>query len=138
MCLFFPLSTTIIDTKKTSLMFFKNLHSLLASSRDVAGTIPAHHSKLVAEKCQKAAPEDPILTHDLTHQMIHAFDSPVSQEMAVITRVSPNLPIDVSVHLFPLFRAAKKFGQLLTCILTQLADTACSLSYSLTFKTVIL
>jgi hypothetical protein len=132
LCRFFPLSTTIIDTKKTSLMFFENLHPSPANSRDVAGTIPAHHFKLDTEKCQKATLKDPILTH----QMTHAFGSPVSQEMSVITRVSANLLIDVSVHFLPLLRAAKKLGQMPIRILAQMNDTACSLSYSLTFKTV--
>jgi hypothetical protein len=122
LCRFFPLSTTIIDTKKTSLMFCKTLHSLPVNSRDDAGTIPAHHFKLVTEKCQKAALKDPILTHDLTHQMTHGFGSPVSQEMSVITRVSANLLIDISVHFLPLFRAAKKLGQMPIRILAQTND----------------
>lgn len=119
-------------------MFRKTLNPTPAPSRAIFGTIPAHHFQLLTQKVRKVAIKNRSLTHDLTHQPAHTFGSPVSLEMSVHTGVAAKFQFEVSFRFLPVFRAAKKLRQMPPCILTQITDTACSLSYSLTFKTVIL
>lgn len=138
LCRFFPLSTTIIDTKKTRLMFHRFRNPLLAHLRAFAGTIPAHHFQLLTQIAVRVTLTNSFLTHDLTHQMTHVFGSSDSHEMSAPRGVCEKSRFAISVHFLPVFLTAIKLCQMSARILTQTNDTACSLSYSLTFKTVIL
>jgi hypothetical protein len=99
---------------------------------------PAHHFQLLTEKVRNVALKNHSLTHDLTQQPAHTFGSPVLREMSVITDVAAKFHIEIFVHFLPVFRTSKKLCQMSAHIMTQFIDTACSLNYPLTFKTVIL
>jgi hypothetical protein len=119
-------------------MFRKILNPLLAHRRAVSGTIPADHIQLLTQNVRKVLLKSCCLTHALTQQMTHVFGSPVWREMSVLPGAVAKFQIQIIVHFLPVFRAAKKLSEIPARILTQMNDTAYSLSYLITFKTVIL
>ena len=74
---FFPLSTTISDTKLTHQM-----------THHFTGTTTLPHQHAHVDNFIKKGPSTPCLTHHLTHPMTHRFGSHYSAETSVLTRVS--------------------------------------------------
>jgi len=103
-------------------------------THEFTGTLPAHDQHRWVENPTENAPKNGYLTH----QMTHAFGSLFSHEMSVFTGIASKFLIEIFLHFFLLFRTVEKLRQTPAGIMTQLLLAACSLIYSLTFKTVIL
>jgi hypothetical protein len=120
-CRFFPLSTTISDTKLT--------HGMTHRSSVFQ---PAH---LVGNSTKKAIKKG-YLTHSLTHELTHSFGSQCSLKMSVVTSIPRIAKKKNFIHFSTLFFAAKNVCQNQAHKVTGMNGMACSLnSYFFTAKT---
>jgi hypothetical protein len=121
---FFPLSTTISDSKLT--------HSMTHS-------ITGFQQALLVGNSNKNGIKNTRLTHGLTHTKTHVFVSHSPLEMSVLKRLLEESERKFFIHFFTVFYSKKNVCQNPAHNLTGVNHMACSLNpYFFTAKTAIL